>query len=217
MNARTRIKICGLTRESDVVAAVGAGADAVGFVMYPKSPRHVSIERAAALAGSLPPFVTPVLLFVNASSAEIDAAVRAMPNALLQFHGDESPADCDAAKRPYLRAVRMAPGLDLLDFARRFPNAQALLLDAPVDGYGGGGKVFDWSLVPPPADVPSRLVLSGGLNPANVIDGVLRIRPSAVDVSTGVEVAKGVKDAALIRRFCEAVRDADARLADLAT
>jgi phosphoribosylanthranilate isomerase len=215
MNARTRIKICGLTREADVAAAVEAGADAIGFVLYAKSPRHVGLELAAALARALPPFVTPVCLFVNAEPVEIAAAVAAIPHALLQFHGDETPADCDAAGRPYLRAVRMAPGLDLLDCALRFPNAQALLLDAPVEGYGGGGKVFDWSLIPPdlPPGVRSRLVLSGGLNPANVIDGVLHARPFAVDVSSGVESSKGIKDAALMRRFCEAVRDADARLA----
>jgi len=219
MNARTRIKICGLTREADLAAAVEAGADAVGFVLYEKSPRHVPIERAAVLAGTLPPFVTPVLLFDNAAPLDVAAAVRALPQALLQFHGDETPADCDAAGRPYLRAVRMAPDVDLLKWTHLFPNAQALLLDAAVDGYGGGGKVFDWSLLPPdlPADVRYRLVLSGGLNPANVIDGLLRVRPHAVDVSSGVESAKGVKDAALIRRFCEAVREADARLADLAT
>ncbi len=219
MTRRTRIKICGLTREADVAAAAAAGADAIGFVLYAKSPRHVSLARAAALARALPPFVTPVCLFVNPSSADVAAACEALPSAVLQFHGDETPADCDAAGRPYLRAIRMAPGLDLLDCALSFPHAQALLLDAPVDGYGGGGKVFDWSLIPPslPADVRSRLVLSGGLNPANVIDGVLHARPFAVDVSSGVESAKGIKDAALMRRFCAAVRDADARLADIAT
>jgi phosphoribosylanthranilate isomerase len=213
--ARTRIKICGLTRESDVAAAVEAGADAIGFVLYTKSPRHVTLERAAQLAKALPPFVMPVLLFVNATVTAIDAACKALPQALLQFHGDETPEDCDAAARAYLRAVRMGPSTDLLDCARSFPNAAALLLDADVEGYGGGGKVFDWSLLP--TDVPSRLVLSGGLNPANVIDGVLRVRPFAVDVSSGVESAKGIKDAALMRRFCEAVREADARLADAAT
>ena len=218
MSSRTRIKICGLTREGDVAAAVEAGADAVGFALYAKSLRHVSIERAAALARGLPPFVTPVLLFVNATPFDIAAASAAIPHALLQFHGDETPAACDAAARPYLRAVRMAPGVDLLDCAHRYSSAQALLLDAAVDGYGGGGKVFDWSLIPAdlPPDVVSRLVLSGGLNPANVIDGVLRARPFAVDVSSGVESAKGIKDAALMRRFCEAVREADARLATLA-
>ena len=219
MSMRTRIKICGLTREVDVAAAVQSGADAIGFVLYEKSPRHVSVERAATLARGLPPFVTPVCLFVNASRAAIDAASMALPNALLQFHGDESPADCDAVRRPYLRAVAMAPGLDWLEFAARFPNAQGLLLDAAVDGYGGGGKVFDWSLVPSdlPAGVRSRLVLSGGLNPANVAGGVLHARPFAVDVSSGVEVSKGIKDAALMRRFCQAVREADHRIADLAT
>jgi phosphoribosylanthranilate isomerase len=215
MTHRTRIKICGLTRDDDVAAAVAAGADAVGFVLYPKSARHVTAERAAALSRALPPFVTPVLLFVNSTSAEIGAACALLPQALLQFHGDESPADCEAAGRAYLRAVRMAPGVDLLDWAHRFKSARALLLDAAVEGYGGGGKVFDWSLVP--ADVPAPVVLSGGLSPANVIDGVLAVRPYAVDVSSGVEAGKGIKDAALMRRFCEAVREADARLSELAT
>ena len=216
MNQRTRIKICGLTRQADVAAAVDAGADAVGFVLYANSPRHVSAARAAELACGLPPFVTPVCLFVNAAPADIAVAVAAMPNALLQFHGDETPADCDAAGRPYLRAVRMAPGVDLLDCVLRFPNAQALLLDAAVDGYGGGGKVFDWSLIARdlPVDVRSRLVLSGGLNPANVTDGIRHVRPWAVDVSSGVESAKGLKDAALMRDFCAAVRQADALIAD---
>lgn len=208
---RTRIKICGLTRDADVDAAVRAGADAIGFVLYPKSPRAVDAARAGVLARRLPPFVTPVLLFVNASAAEIAAGLAAVPHALLQFHGDETRADCEAPGRPYLRAARMAPGVDLLDFASRFPSASGLLLDAHVDGYGGGGKVFDWSSIPP--GVPCPVVLSGGLNPANVTDGVLRVRPWAVDVSSGVESAKGIKDAALMRRFCEAVRVADERLA----
>ncbi len=213
--ARTRIKICGLTREADVQAAVEAGADAIGFVLYPGSPRAVGLERAASLARGLPAFVTPVLLFVNAQRAVVDAAAQCLPQAVLQFHGDETPAECGAAGRPFLRAARMTPDLDLLDFALRFSNAQALLLDAPVEGWGGGGKVFDWSLIAAdlPHDVRSRLVLSGGLNPANVIDGVLHARPFAVDVSSGVEVGKGIKDAELMRRFCLAVREADARLA----
>jgi phosphoribosylanthranilate isomerase len=208
---RTRIKICGLTREADVDAAVAAGADAIGFVLYAKSPRFVTAERAGDLAGRLPPFVMPVLLFVNALPAEIDAGLRAVPAALLQFHGDEAPEQCRAPGRPYLRAARMAPGIDLLDLAARHPQAAGLLLDAHVEGYGGGGKVFDWSLIP--ANVPCPVVLSGGLNPASVTDGVLRVRPWAVDVSSGVESAKGIKDAALMRRFCEAVREADRQLA----
>ena len=212
MNQRTRIKICGLTREDDVQAAVEAGADAVGFVLYEKSPRYVSVERAADLAHRLPPFVTPVGLFVNADPASIARAVLAMPGLLLQFHGDETPADCRRAGRPYLRAARVEPGLDLLDFSRQYGDAQGLLLDAHVEGYGGGGKVFDWSLIP--RDVPLPLVSSGGLHAANVIEGILRVRPWAVDVSSGVESAKGIKDAVAIRRFCDAVREADARIAD---
>ena len=208
---RSRIKICGLTREADGDAAVDARADAIGFVLYPRSPRAVSAIRAGELARRLPPFVTPVLLFVNAAVQEIAAAVQAVPHGLLQFHGDETPAQCRAPARPYLRAVRMGPGVDLLDCAASFSDAQALLLDAHVEGYGGGGKVFDWSLVLP--GVACRLVLSGGLNPANVTDGILRVRPWAVDVSSGVEAAKGVKDATLMRRFCQAVRAADVLVA----
>ncbi len=214
---RTRIKICGLTREADVDDAIDAGADALGFNLYPKSARHVGLDRAAQLIERMPPFVVPVLLFVNASPHEVREAADRVPQALLQFHGDESPEQCAAASRPWIRAARMGPGFDLLDFASRFPAAQALLLDAHVDGYGGGGKAFDWSQIPP--SVPLPVVLSGGLNPANVIDGVLRVRPWAVDVSSGVESAvpgqKGIKNAALMRRFCKAVREADSRIADL--
>ncbi len=215
MNQRTRIKICGLTRDADVTAAVAAGADAIGFVFYAKSPRAVSVARAAELASLLPPFVTPVGLFVNANPGLMAEAVAAIPNLLLQFHGDETPEACEAhhraTRRPYLRAARMAPGFALLDFATAHANAAGILLDAHVDGYGGGGKAFDWSLIP--ANVPRPLVLSGGLHPANVIDGITHVRPWAVDVSSGVEIAKGLKDAALMRRFCEAVREADALMA----
>jgi phosphoribosylanthranilate isomerase len=205
---RTRIKICGITREADLEQAVLAGADAIGFVLFEKSPRHVTLQRAKALASRLPPFVTPVCLLVNAEDAAVQAVAQTLPNALLQFHGDETPEQCRAAGRPFLRAARMAPGLDLLDFASRYAGAAGLLLDAFVEGYGGGGKVFDWSAIPPSVPVP--VVLSGGLNPANAIDGVLRVRPWAVDVSSGVESAKGIKDATLMRRFCAAVREADA-------
>ena len=211
MNQRTRIKICGLTREGDVDAAVEAGADAIGFVLYDKSSRHVTLQRATELARRLPAFVMPVGLFVNASDAALDAAVQAIPQLLLQFHGDESPQACSRAARPYLRAARMAAGFDLLDFASRFSDAQALLLDAHVDGYGGGGKVFDWSVIP--HNVPLPVVLSGGLHAGNVIPGIQLVRPWAVDVSSGVESAKGIKDAESIRRFCDAVREADARIA----
>jgi phosphoribosylanthranilate isomerase len=211
--SRTRIKICGLTREADVDDAIDAGADALGFVLYARSARHVSLQRACELAARLPPFVTPVLLFVNASPSEVQRAGEQLPQALLQFHGDETPEQCLAAGRPFLRAARMAPGFDLLDFASRFHGAQALLLDAHVEGYGGGGKAFDWSLIPHGVDAP--VVLSGGLSPANVIDGITNVRPWAVDVSSGVELSKGVKNAALMRRFCKAVREADDRIASL--
>ena len=195
-----------------MAAAVEAGADAVGFALYAKSPRHVSATRAGELARALPPFVTPVCLFVNAKPDDINRALDHVPRAVLQFHGDETPAQCEAPRRSYIRAARMTQSLALVDFAHAFASASALLLDADVQGYGGGGKVFDWSLIP--TSVPLPLVLSGGLSPANVIDGVMRVRPWAVDVSSGVEASKGVKDAALIRRFCEAVREADARIDD---
>jgi len=219
---RTRIKICGLTREADVDAAVAAGVDALGFVLYAKSPRAVTAARAAELARRLPPFVTPVLLFVNETVANISAASAQLPGALLQFHGDESPQDCLAAsaacQRPYLRAARIplgdvGSGFDLLKFAQDYSQAQGLLLDAQVDGYGGGGHAFNWSLLPP--NVNAHLVLSGGLSAANVTDGIVQLRPRcktlAVDISSGVEVPgqKGIKDPNKIREFVAAVRQAD--------
>jgi phosphoribosylanthranilate isomerase len=220
---RTRIKICGLTREQDVDAAVAAGADAVGFVLYPPSARYVTPQRAAELAKRLPPFVTPVLLFVNESAINVIAACAHLPSATAQFHGEESPADCWAASadgtRPFLRAARIplddGQPFDLLKFASDYATAQAILLDAHVDGYGGGGKTFNWSRLPP--SVSSHLVLSGGLTPANVTDGILQVRPRAlslsVDVSSGVEISKGIKDAAKIHQFVAAVRAADTQLA----
>ena len=210
MSARTRIKICGVSRPEDVAAAVDAGADAVGFVFHPASPRHLTVAQAAALARELPPYVTPVGLFVNAEPALIADVAAAVPALVLQFHGDETPAQCAAAGRPFLRAARMAPGFDLLDFARRFGEAQGLLLDAHVEAFGGSGKVFDWSLVP--RGVPHRLVLSGGLHAGNVGSGIRELRPWAVDVSSGVESSRGVKDAAAIHAFCDAVREADLRI-----
>lgn len=207
---RTRIKVCGLTREADVDAAVEAGADAIGFVLYDKSPRHVSADRAGMLARRLPPFVTPVVLLVNASDALLAQALDAVPHALLQFHGDESAGQCEQAARPFIRAARMAPGFDLLDFARPYEAAQALLVDAHVDGYGGGGQTFDWSLLADlPPSVSRTLILSGGLHAGNVAEGIRRVRPWAVDVSSGVEAAKGIKDPARMVDFCQAVRQAD--------
>lgn len=213
---RTRVKICGLTREADLDAAVEAGADAIGFVLYEQSARHVTLARATELAQRLPPFVVPVLLMVNADQKAVSQARSALPQALLQFHGDETPADCDtlAAGHPYIRAARMAPGFDLLNFALSYPAAQAMLVDAHVEGYGGGGQVFDWSLLT--KQLPRPMILSGGLHPGNVEEGVMRVRPWAVDVSSGVEAAKGIKDVGLMRQFCEAVREADRRCAEAA-
>ena len=227
---RTRIKICGLTREADVDAAVAAGADAIGFVLYEKSPRCVSVQRAAELARRLPPFVTPVLLFVNERATNIVAACAAITGTTVQFHGEETPEQCLEATqqgaRPFLRAARIPLGdaarsFDLVKYVLDYSKAQAILLDAHVDGYGGGGQTFNWSLLPP--NVNAHLVLSGGLNAANVIDGILAVRPRcktlAVDVSSGVELSgpgnKGLKDPEKINQFVAAVRAADQQLAEM--
>ena len=223
MTQRTRIKICGLTREQDVDVAVQAGVDAIGFVLYAPSPRAVTPERAAELASRLPAFVTPVLLFVNETPEAIAHACVQVPGAWLQFHGDETPDHCRKIARTlgrrWMRAARIpleTPAgeepFDLLKYAQDYSDAQAVLLDAHVDGYGGGGKTFNWSQLPP--NVNAHLVLSGGLNAANVTDGLRALRDRglslAVDVSSGVESAKGIKDAAKINEFVRAVRAADA-------
>ncbi len=211
---KTRIKICGLTRAEDVDAAVAAGADALGFVFYPPSPRHVTPQQAAELARRVPPFVDVVGLFVNAEMAEVEAVCQQVPLSLLQFHGDETPAYCARFARPWLRAARVKPGLDLVEFAASFSQARALLLDAFVEGYGGGGHVFDWRLIPP--DLPGHWILSGGLHAGNVAAAIENLRPAAVDVSSGVEVdgpaGKGIKDHSKIAAFVAAVRKADGTL-----
>lgn len=204
---KTQFKICGLTREEDVDAAVAAGADAIGLVFYAKSPRHVTAARAAALAARLPPFVTVTALFVNADQDAIAAVLDQVPVNLLQFHGDESEAECRHWARPYIRAARVRPGLDLVQYAAEFPSARGILLDAYVEGYGGGGETFDWSVIP--AALPLPVILSGGLTPENVGEAIRRVRPAAVDVSSGVESGKGIKDAARIAAFAAAVRAAD--------
>lgn len=207
--SHTRIKICGLTRPEDVDAAVQAGADAVGFVFYPSSPRYIEPQRAAQLAARLPPFVNSVGLFVNAAREEINAVLDTVPLHMLQFHGDETEAQCAGFGRPWLRAARMREGFDLIEFVRSHPSATGILLDAFVEGYGGGGKVFDWSLIPDELD-RSRLILSGGLDADNVAAAVGRVRPWAVDVSSGVESdRKGLKDAAKIAAFIAGVRNAE--------
>lgn len=206
---RTRIKICGITREIDLDFALGAGVDAIGLVFYPPSPRALSLKDAAKLARRVPPFVTRVGLFVNAEPADVRATLAAVPIDLLQFHGEEDAGYCEQFGLPYLKAARVRPELDLLEFARAYPTAQGLLLDAWVDAYGGVGQSFDWSLIP--GDLPLPIVLSGGLHADNVADAVAKIHPWAVDVSSGVEAAKGIKDAAKIAAFVGAVRKSDAR------
>lgn len=205
--SRTRIKICGLTREGDLDAAVSVGADAIGLVFYPSSPRYVEPAVAARLARRLPPFVTLVGLFVNADAETVRETLAQVPIQLLQFHGDEPAAYCEQFGLTYLKAARVRPGLDLVEFARTYASAQGLLLDAYVEGYGGGGQTFDWSLIP--RSLPLPLVLSGGLHAGNVAEAVRKLRPWAVDVSSGVEAARGIKDAEKIAAFVAAVKDAD--------
>jgi phosphoribosylanthranilate isomerase len=204
---RTRIKICGITREQDLDAALSAGADAIGFVFYPPSPRFLDDARAAALARRVPAFVTRVGLFVNAEPATVRATLAEVPLELLQFHGEEDAAYCAQFGRPWIKAARVRPDLDLLEFARRYPGASGLLLDAYVEAYGGAGQTFDWSLIP--RQLPLPVLLSGGLHAANVGEGIRNLRPWAVDVSSGVESAKGIKDAAKIAAFVAAVKEAD--------
>jgi phosphoribosylanthranilate isomerase len=209
--SRTRIKICGITRATDLANALSAGADAIGFVFYPPSPRALTLETAAALAGQVPPFVTRVGLFVNAEPAAVREILTAVPLDLLQFHGDEAVDYCEQFGLPYLKAARVRPELDLLEFARTYSTAQGLLLDAWVEAYGGMGQSFDWSLIP--EGLPLPMVLSGGLHAGNVVEAVTKIRPWAVDVSSGVEVdgVKGIKDADRMAAFVAAVRTADSK------
>ncbi len=225
---RTRVKICGITRESDVVAAAEAGVDYVGFVLYDKSPRRVSIERARMLAQLLPERITPVLLLVNPDGVDVQAVHDYFTSTelacIVQLHGDETPTACEAVSRnlaqPYWRAARIpvapdAGGFDLLKYGLDYSGAQALLLDAHAQGYGGSGTSFNWAHFNwshLKQSVKPHLVLSGGLSLANVADGMAAVRPWAVDVSSGVEVSKGIKDAKKIKSFMAAVREADERV-----
>jgi phosphoribosylanthranilate isomerase len=204
----TRIKICGLTRREDALSAAHAGANAIGMVFYANSPRHIEPSQAAEICAALPPFVTSVGLFVNPAVGEVQAVLREVPLDLLQFHGEEEAAFCKQFGRPYIKALRVRPGIDLVQYAARHPAAKALLVDAFVEGHvGGTGQVFDWRLIPPECSFP--IILSGGLTPYNVADGIRAVRPWAVDVSSGVEAIPGVKDAAKIIAFIKGVRDAD--------
>ncbi|MFO1363815.1 MAG: phosphoribosylanthranilate isomerase [Burkholderiales bacterium] len=205
---RTRVKICGITSVDDGFAAARHGADAIGLVFYPPSPRLVSLDRAAEIAARLPPFVARVAVFVNPAAAEVEAVIRACRPDLLQFHGEETAGFCRGFGVPYLRAARVRPGVDLLESLTPFGDAAGWLLDAYRQAlYGGTGEAFDWDLVPRALGRP--LVLSGGLDAENVGEAIRRVRPWAVDVSSGVEAGKGRKDERRIAAFMEAVRSAD--------
>jgi phosphoribosylanthranilate isomerase len=208
---RTRVKICGITRPADARAAAEAGADAIGLVFYPPSPRFLSVERALEIRDALPPFVQTVALFVNPDAAQVAQVIGRVRPAMLQFHGEETPRFCGEFGLPYIKACRVKGGvsteLDLLEYLRPFSRATAWLLDSHVEEYGGVGERFDWSLVPAVRERP--LVLSGGLAPGNVAEAIRRVRPWGVDVSSGVESAKGIKDAAKIAAFVAEVRNAN--------
>lgn len=200
-----RSKICGITRIEDALLAAEAGADAIGLVFYAKSPRAVDVRQARAIIAALPPFVTTVGLFVDASSCELGEILDAVPLDLLQFHGDESPAFCEGFRRPYIKALRVKPGDDIAARVEAYKNAAGILLDTYVPGIPGGtGEAFDWSLVPQGLSKP--IILAGGLTAENVAEAIRRVHPYAVDVSGGVEAAKGIKDAEKIRAFMRAVK-----------
>ncbi len=202
-----RSKICGITRVEDALVAAEAGADAIGLVFYARSPRAVSVQQARAIIAALPPFVTTVGLFVNASRCEINELLEAVPLDMLQFHGDESPADCEGYHRPWFKALRVGNGEDIAAQVARYPNASAILLDTFVAGVPGGtGERFDWSLIPPALSKP--LILAGGLTADNVQQAIAQVRPYAVDVSGGVEASKGIKDADKVATFIQRVRSA---------
>jgi phosphoribosylanthranilate isomerase len=207
---RTRIKICGITRPGDALAAAEAGADAIGLVFYPPSPRYLSVERAAEIRDALPPFVQAVALFVNPDAAQVAQVIGRVKPALLQFHGEEAPSFCEQFGMPYVKAHRVKSGVSqgsLLESLRRYSRASAWLLDSFVEEYGGVGERFDWSLAPAQRERP--LILSGGLAPQNVREAIRRVRPWGVDVSSGVESAKGIKDAAKIAAFVAEARNED--------
>ena len=202
------VKICGITRPADALAAARAGAHAIGMVFYAPSPRYITPARAAEIIRALPPFITAVGLFVDAPADTVRATLAETPVQLLQFHGSEPPDFCRQFGRPYVKTVRMKPGVDLLQYARDYHDAKALLLDTYVEElHGGSGVAFDWGLIPRGLQLP--VILSGGLTVENVMDAVRSVRPSAVDVSSGVESARGVKDAHKIAAFIKGVRNAD--------
>jgi phosphoribosylanthranilate isomerase len=204
---KTRVKICGITRVEDALEAAEQGADAIGLVFYAPSPRNVSIEVACAIVAALPPFVSVVGLFVNAPKANIDEVLAEVRLNVLQFHGDETPVDCTQFNLPFLKAIRVNADTNLLQYEKEFKHAQALLLDAYSDAtYGGTGLTFDWNLIP--AELSKPIILAGGLNADNVGQAIKQVKPYAVDVSGGVELSKGIKDADKIAAFMQGVSNA---------
>ncbi len=209
---RTRVKICGITRVEDGIAAAEAGADAIGLVFYPDSPRAVTIQQAREICDALPAFVTSVALFVDAEHFVVQDVLNEVPVDLLQFHGSEDAADCAAFAIPYIKAVRMKDDVDVADMAREYRSARGLLVDAySATAAGGTGESFDWRRIEPEVhtELDTPIILAGGLDPDNVAEAIRQVRPYAIDVSSGVEVARGIKDAAKINAFIEAVREAD--------
>ena len=204
---RTRVKICGITRPGDARAAAEAGADAIGLVFYPPSPRYLSTERAVEIRDALPPFVQTVALFVNPDPAQVAQVLGRVKPAMLQFHGEEAPEFCAQYGLPFVKACRVRPGVDTLQYLKPYSRAAAWLVDSYVPEYGGVGESFDWSLVPRGLERP--LILSGGLERGNVAQAIRAVRPWGVDVSSGVETAKGIKDAAKMTAFIAEVRNAD--------
>ncbi len=204
---RTRVKICGITRIEDAKAAIEGGCDAIGLVFYPPSPRHVSLQRAAEIVASIPPFVSVVGLFVDAEAEQIKTVLQYVRLDLLQFHGNETPEQCNAYGVPYMKAVRVKAGTNLLQYAEQFKQARALLLDAYIEGVPGGtGQIFDWNIIP--RSLPLPVLLAGGLTAENVTAAITQVQPYAVDVSGGVEINKGIKDAAKIAAFMRGVSHA---------
>ena len=202
--SRTRVKICGITRVEDALSALHAGADAIGLVFYAQSPRCVSIAQAQAIVAAMPPFVSIVGLFVNATTAEIQSILTQVHLDIVQFHGDETPEQCAKINFPYYKAIRVKPDTNLLQYAIDFKGANALLLDTfSEQAYGGTGHVFDWNLIP--KNLTKPVILAGGLVPENVANAIKQVQPYAVDVSGGVELSKGIKDAAKIAAFMRAV------------
>jgi phosphoribosylanthranilate isomerase len=201
---RTRVKICGITRVEDAVSAVNAGADAIGLVFYAPSPRAVSIAQAQAIVAAISPFVSVVGLFVNAPQTEIESVLSKVRLDILQYHGDETASDCEQINLPYYKAIRVKSDTNLLQYEAEFKSAKALLLDTFSEAaVGGTGQVFDWNLIP--KNLTKPVILAGGLTAENVAAAIEQVRPYAVDVSGGVEATKGIKDAAKIAAFMQAI------------